>query len=56
MLRPTVIAVSTEPIRKPLTLFVDEAERRQLDDYLQFLRYIAQLESASRSADTEAEN
>ncbi len=56
MLRPPVSEVSLTPPRKPLTLLVSDDERRRLEDYLQFLRYIASIEAVCQRAETEAQS
>lgn len=56
MLRPTVDEVSSLPLAQPLTLLVSSDERRQLENYLQFLRYIASIEAVCRRAEAEVES
>jgi len=54
MLRPPVsVPVSLPPTTTPLTLFVTDDERRELENYLQYLRYISSVESLRRRAEVE---
>jgi len=53
MLRPQVEETSQVSLMKPLNLLVNDDERRHLEDYLQFLRYIASIEALCQKAETE---
>ena len=53
MLRPTVDEVSSPPLNQPLTLLVSNEERRQLENYLQFLRYVASVEALCQRVEAE---
>jgi len=56
MLRPPVGEVSSASPRRLLTLLVNDDERRRLEDYLQFLRYIASIEALCQRAETESQS
>ena len=56
MLRPAVDEESSPPLTQPLTLLVSDDERRQLENYLQFLRYVASIEALCRRAEAEVES
>ena len=54
MLRPPVgVPVSLPSATTTLTLLVTDDERRQLEDYLQYLRLISSVESLRRRAEVE---
>ena len=54
MLRPPVsVPVSLPPTTTPLIIFVTDDERRELENYLQYLRYISSVESLRRKAEVE---
>ncbi len=54
MLRPPVGETASLPSTTiPLSLLVTEAESRQLENYLQYLRYIGSAESLRRRAEEE---
>lgn len=54
MLRPPVgVPVSLPSTTTPLTLLVTDYERRELENYLQYLRYISSVESLRRRAEVE---
>ena len=54
MLRPPVDETASLPSTTiPLTLLVTEDESRQLENYLQYLRYIGSVESLRRRAEDE---
>ena len=54
MLRPPVgVPVSLPSTTTPLTLLVTDDERRELENYLQYLRYISSVESLRRKAEVE---
>ena len=44
-LRPSVITGTLTPQRRPIIFLVNEDEHHQIDNYLQFLRYMAELKS-----------
>jgi len=54
MLRPVADDVSLSSQREPLVLLVSNDERRHLENYLQFLRYMASVEALCRRAEAEA--
>ena len=54
MLRPVADNASAQSQRELLNLLVSRDERRQLENYLQFLRYMALIEALSQQAETEA--
>ena len=57
MLRPSVGETAPlPPTTKPLTLLVTEEESRELENYLQFLRFIGSVESLRRKAEDEMES
>ncbi len=57
MLRPPVgVTASLPSTTTPLTLLVTEDERRELENYLQYLRYISSVESLRRRAENEIES
>ena len=56
MLRPVADNVSAKSQRELLNLLVSKDERRQLENYLQFLRYMALVEALSQQAETEAQS
>lgn len=54
MLRPPVgVPVSLPSTTTPLTLWVTDDERRELENYLQYLRYISSVESLRQRAEVE---
>jgi transcriptional regulator with XRE-family HTH domain len=55
MLRPQVDEASRASPMTPLTLLVNDDERRHLEDYLQFLRYIASIKALCQKAETKVE-
>jgi len=57
MLRPTVDETASLPSRTiSLTLLVTEDESRQVENYLQFLRYVASIEALCQRAETESQS
>ena len=53
LLRPS-LTPQPPSTRKLVTFEVDEEERRQLEDYLQFLRYLSSIQSLVRAAEKQA--
>jgi transcriptional regulator with XRE-family HTH domain len=54
LLRPSVsVPISSPPTTKSLTLEVTDDERRELENYLQYLRHISAVKSLRRRAEAE---
>jgi Trp operon repressor len=56
MLRPVADDVSSAHKRELLSLLVTKDERRHVENYLQFLRYLASVEALCQRAEAEGKS